>query len=169
MPKIPDRMHERSMTNIAVLVLSAVFIAAVAAGCSTPRTVSHQPPVSEISDKIAQAVDLSAMKAGDSSKLQKLYGINADKLDGFALYTAPSNVKADELVVLKVKDAGDVDAIKDNIAKKVDSQAASFKDYLPEQYYLIEQHVLKSSGNYVLLAISKDTAGIEAAFDDSLK
>lgn len=166
MLKIPDRIPKRS---IAAVVLLVVFLAGIAAGCSTSKKASPKPPVSEIIGKIAQAVDLSAMKAGDSSKLQKLYGIDASKLDGFALYTASSNIRADELAVLQVKDSSDIDDIKTGMTRRINSQAAGFKDYLPEQYYLIEKHVLKSNGDYVLLAISKDTTKIEAAFDDSLK
>lgn len=154
---------------IASMMLLTVFALSMTTGCSSPKVASKNPSVNEIRDKITQTVGISDMKEGDSSKLKKLYGIDAGKLDGFALYTAPSNIRADEVALLKVKDANDVSGIKDKISKRIDSQAASFKDYLPEQYFLIEKHVLKSNGNCILFVVSKDATKIEAVFDDSFK
>ncbi|PGL73878.1 DUF4358 domain-containing protein, partial [Bacillus thuringiensis] len=44
-----------------------------------------------------------------------------------------------------------------------------FKDYLPDEYFLIEKHVLKTKDNYILLAISKDADKVEKTFDKIFK
>ncbi|HAG44839.1 MAG TPA: hypothetical protein DCL31_17845, partial [Clostridium sp.] len=115
------------------------------------------------------AVNLDEMKEGDNDKLQKLYDIKADEIENFILYVAPTNLKADEVAVIKVKDANDVESVKEKLSKRVEEQGKSFKDYLPDEYFLIEKHVLKTKDNYVLLAISKDADKIESAFDEALK
>jgi hypothetical protein len=49
------------------------------------------------------------------------------------------------------------------------SQTVKFKDYRPEEYYLIEKHVLKSNGLFVFFAVLKDADRMERAFDEALK
>ena len=157
--------------KINITAVTAVLIAVLicgAAGCFSQRQ-TPDPTVEEINTKIGQAVNLSQLKAEDSSKLQKLYGINAGELEGFVLYTAPSNIKAEELAVMKVKDPEKISNIQAKIKKRIASKAASFKDYIPEEHYLIEKHVLETHGNYVLFTVSADADKIRAAFEESFK
>ncbi|WP_142335352.1 DUF4358 domain-containing protein, partial [Bacillus toyonensis] len=59
--------------------------------------------------------------------------------------------------------------IKEKILSRIEKKSKSFKDYLPDEYFLIEKHVLKTKDNYILLAISKDADKIEKTFDKILK
>ena len=52
------------------------------------------------------------MKKQDLNKLQKLYKMDADSMDDFILYTSTSNVKADELAVIKLKDESQAESVK---------------------------------------------------------
>lgn len=150
-----------------IAVLIAVLICGTA-GCVSQKQ-TPDPTVEEINAKIGQAVDLSQLRAGDSNKLQKLYGIDASELEDFVLYTAPSNIKAEELAVMKVKDPEKMSSIQAKIKKRIASKAASFKDYIPEEYYLIEKHILETHDNYILFTVSADAEKIKAAFEESFK
>lgn len=160
----------KKTTKPALLcMLLILFTVGTLFGCSSKKSAAKTPSVKEISGKIEQAIDMSNMKTGDSSKLQKLYKIDSKDLEEFAIYAPTSNIKADELAILKVKDANKLNEIKEKISKRVENQGTSFKDYLPNEYALIEKHVLKVNGNYILLAISKDSEKIEKIFDESFK
>lgn len=154
---------KRLFTTVLIMALISVILS----GCA--GKTAKNPSVKEIDEKIKQTVDVSSMRQGDESKLKKLYDINADEVEEFVLYMAPSNIKADEITVIKVKDANNVSAIKDKIAARIQKQGESFKDYLPEEYYLIENHVLDCQGNYVILAVSKDAEKIHEAFNGFFK
>ncbi|MFD3158107.1 DUF4358 domain-containing protein [Haloimpatiens sp. FM7330] len=153
---------------IITMILS-IFALGTLAGCGSSKKEVKNPSVGEISKKIGQSVDVSEMRKADSEKLKKLYGINSDELEGFDVYTASTNIKADEIAVMKVKDSNNVDSIKDKISKRVKKQGENFKDYLPNEYYLVEKHVLKNQGNYILFAISKNAQKIEDTFDSCFK
>lgn len=148
---------------LAIIVLILIVLAAV--GCSSKSNVSFN----DVSEKIKKSADVSNMRAENSEKLKKLYDIDAAKLDGFKLYRAQSNVKADEILILKVKDKGDIEDIKSKINKRIDKQATSFKDYLPKEYNVIKNNVVKTKDDFVLLAISKDADKIGTAFDEVVK
>lgn len=158
------------MFKKSIIPLLLVFLISIIAGCGSLQTsASKNPSIGDIEAKIKQATDISNMRKGDSSKFKKLYSINSNEIEAFLLYTAPSNLKADEIAVIKVKDSKDIDSIKSKISKRVDKQTASFKGYLPDEYYLIQKNVVKVNGNYICFIISKDAEKISAAFDESFK
>ncbi|MFD1904694.1 DUF4358 domain-containing protein [Paenibacillus rhizoplanae] len=53
--------------------------------------------------------------------------------------------------------------------KRIGAQEVKLKDYRPEQFYLVEKHVLKVKGRYILFTVSKDAEQIESAFSEALK
>ncbi|KUO78427.1 MAG: hypothetical protein APF81_16895 [Desulfosporosinus sp. BRH_c37] len=127
------------------------------------------PSVDEITQKVKQATDTSNMRIADAAGLKKLYDINSDELEGFSLLTAPSNIKSDEIAILKVKDSGNVENVKNKITKRIDKQLKSFNGYLPNEYYLIQHNTVKVKGNYVIFIVSKDAEKVSNAFDEAFK
>lgn len=166
MRKIATKLNKK----VFISALFLIFAVGILGGCSSSeKTEAKNPTVKEISEKIGQAADISQMKEGSEAKLKKLFDISTEELDEFAFYMAPSNVKADEILIIKVKDSNNIDAIKDKIVKRADKQANTFKDYAPEEYNLLEKKVVKNEGNYILYVVSKDAEKISSAFDESFK
>ncbi|CAI8722744.1 DUF4358 domain-containing protein [Brevibacillus sp. IT-7CA2] len=153
---------------LSVLLMFAIGMGTLA-GCSNDGVTSEELSAAEVGERIQQTVSFQDMKQGDLEKLQKLYQIEAGKVEDFILYTASSNVKADELAVIKVKDASDTENVKVNIQQRIEAQSIKLKDYRPEEYFLIEKHVLKTKGQFVLFAVSKEVDQIESVFDEALK
>lgn len=146
-----------------VIMLLVLFLLG---GCGQDKL--QNPTVQSIADKVKQSVDLSSLKAADYPKLKKLYGISRAELEDFVLYRAPSNIKADEIAIIKVKDPKYIDEVKEKVLKRADRQATSFRDYLPKEYFLIEKKIIKVKGNYILFAVSKDAEKIADVFEDCL-
>ena len=153
--------------NVFALTVIMVIILTLLTGCSSKDTTSKEPSIDEIDQNINDDVDISNMVESDSDKLEKLYDIDIDKVENFKLYTAKTNIEANELLILKVKNEEDIGDIKEDINDRIESQTNSFKDYLPDEYFLIEKHVLKSNGNYIIFIISEEAEKIESLFDKS--
>ncbi|TQK53379.1 uncharacterized protein DUF4358 [Brevibacillus sp. AG162] len=153
---------------LSVLLMVAIGMGMLA-GCSSDVGTSEELSAAEVGEKIQQTVSFQDMKQGDLEKLQKLYQIEAGKVEDFILYTASSNVKAEELAVIKVKDASDTENVIQNIQQRIEAQTIKLKDYRPEEYFLIEKHVLKTKGQFVLFAVSKEVDQIESVFDEAMK
>ena len=148
----------------------AVFAAAgLLVGCSGNRAASAELSAVEVGARIQQAADLQGMRQGDLEKLQKLYRLEAENVEDFVLFTAASNVQADEWAVIKVKDANETDHVLDNIRQRIEAQSGKFRDYRPEAHVLIEKHVLKTKGRFILFAVSEQAPLIEKAFDEALR
>ncbi|WP_100618047.1 DUF4358 domain-containing protein [Bacillus cereus] len=153
---------------VITIIVCTITLGALS-GCFGKKENVNNLSATEIGEKIKQVANLEEMKKGDSKKLQKLYNINTDEIESFVLYTAPTNIKADEIAAIKVKDMKNVKNIKEKLLSRIEKKSKSFKGYLPDEYFLIEKHVLKTKDNYILLAISKDADKIEKTFDEILK
>lgn len=154
---------------ISILMVLAIIGGFLSACNKSDQVSTKEPEMTSLEDKLYQSLDMSEMVKLDEAKFQRIYDINPDDLEEFFVYISSSNIKAAELVVLKVKDSTNVDSIKEKLAQRVDEQANSFKDYLPDEYYLLENHVLKVKNNYLLLAVSKNVEEIEKIFDQSFE
>jgi translation elongation factor EF-1beta len=146
---------------IKFLLIGLVAITLIACGPKEKTT-----SVEEINQKIIQVADVSELTKGNNDKLKKLYDISEEEIQDFVLYLPPSNIEASEILVLKVKDEGNLDEIKDKIFQRVDKKSEIFKDYLPEEYYLVEKKILDSNNKYLIFAVHRDWAKIQKAFDE---
>ncbi|WP_053955375.1 DUF4358 domain-containing protein [Inediibacterium massiliense] len=149
--------------NRAWTMILIILILGTLAGCGKEK--SKDVSIEDINQKINQEVDLSSMVKGDMEQLEKLYDIEKEKVDSFVLYTASTNIKADEIAIVKVKDSNDIEKVQEAFQNRIDKQSKAFQDYLPEEYFLIENHVLKNNGEYIIFIISKDTQKIEEIVD----
>lgn len=153
------------MKKIIALILCTLIFATVSLGCGKEKSIN----LSDINNEIAKVVDTGKMRKADAKDLKKIYGLDDSKIDSFVLYRAESNVKADEILLIKVKDKSDIDEIEDKIRKRNDNQAQKFKDYLPDEYAIIQKYILKNKGDIVVYSVSKDADKIEEAFDKITK
>lgn len=157
-------MKQRRIGLLALAVAIGIMT-----GCSDRGGPPEALTAAEVGERIQQAASLTGMQQGDAEKLRKLYHIEAGDVADFILYTALSNVEADELAVVKVKDARETAGVMDKIKQRIEAQTVKFKDYRPEEYHLIGKHVLKAKGPFVFFAVSKDADRLELAFDKAMQ
>ncbi|AYB44199.1 DUF4358 domain-containing protein [Paenibacillus lautus] len=149
-------------------VMLALLVIGVLSGCAgKDDKTSEQLSATEIGKSIEQAVILKDMKKQDLDKLHKLYKIDAESIDDFILYTSTSNVKADELAVIKLKDESEAEIVKKNMERRIEAQKMKFRDYRPDEYFLVDNHALKTKGRFIFFAVSKDAESMERTFDSA--
>lgn len=159
----------KKLSKKTLIIFLFIFTLSILSSCTKNNTSVIEPSLNDMKNKLEEKMDLSNMDIGDSEKLEKLYDINPEELEEFLLYIPKTNIEANEIGIFKVKDTKDVDNIKEKVENRVKGQADIFKDYLPEEYYLIEKHVLKTKDNYVLFIISEEAGTIEKVFDEGFK
>ncbi|MCF6464294.1 hypothetical protein C3E90_00100 [Clostridium sp. Cult2] len=162
------KMIRKRYKNMFYGIILCSLILFVLTSCSSKSSTDDNLSVKDIDDKIKESINLSNMELGDSDRLEKLYDIDNDDLEEFILYTPKTNIQANEIAIFKVKDSKEIDDITEKITERIEVQSTNFKDYLPEEYYLIENHVLKAKGNFILYAISEEVETIEEIFDESI-
>ena len=116
--------------------------------------------VEEIYQEITQGVELiSPVRMGDDF-ITNYYGIAPEKLDGYVFAMSEDATSAETVAIMKVKDAGDVEAMVSASQVVVDEKRSEMQDYLPEQFEIVDKSSVKSKGNYVYLVISENADAI---------
>lgn len=107
-------------------------------------------------DGILERVETPAMMQGSETELTELYGIPADKVDGYAIRVPMMNVSATELAAFRAMTEDDVQTVVDAVNKRVEALTTQWESYLADQLELVQNHKLLVQGRYVFLIIGED-------------
>jgi hypothetical protein len=124
--------------------------------------------INDVAQSVIAQLDMSSMQESPHRNFKKFYGLNAADYEGVVLYSPVTNMDAEELLIVKLKDTSQAEAVETAINKRLETQKNSFEGYGIEQYDLLEKHVLDVQGNYILYVVHTDAAKADQAFRDSL-
>ncbi|MCU9808618.1 DUF4358 domain-containing protein [Paraclostridium sp. AKS46] len=100
---------------------------------------------------------------------KKIFGLNSSEFEDFSIYIPKSTMDVEEMLVIKVKDKGQIQGIEDAIDSRVNKQIESFSGYGPKQVALLQDYEVKDKGNFVFYVVSKDLDKLTDAFKESIK
>ena len=164
--------------NIRLLGLVLLQIACIAGVVLLLRTQMAGQRISDadfetVSAKISEAAEQSAdrklMQPGDNQMIRRLYGLDPEAYDGMLLYYPATNMAAQELLLVRLTDLSQQETVVEAMEQRAQSQRSSFEGYAPEQYSLVENHVLDVQGNYLLYVTGTEAESIKAVFEESLR
>lgn len=121
-----------------------------------------------VEQNVIEAVGIENMEKSTNRMFKKFYGLNASDYEGVALYTPLTNMNAEEILIIKLKDSSQGESVAEAVNSRLEKQKASFEGYGVEQYSLLEKHVLDVRGNFVLYMVHKDANKGDQVFRDSL-
>ena len=126
--------------------------------------------VKEAADNILNGGDFKDTLAtvDNSMALTRLYGLDQAIVEDAAFYTN-SNATAEEIAVIKVKDAADIETVKAAYETRIADQKEACKDYLPDEMTKLEDAVIYTNGNYAILCVSNDSSKIETIIEEMFK
>lgn len=119
---------------------------------------------SAVQEAVLSAADLGPMAQGDNQTIKRLYSLSASDYEGVMLYYPTTNMGAEELLLVKLKDVSQQEAVKAAIQSRIDTQKQSFDGYGVDQYAMLEKAVVEIQGNYILLVVAADPAPVRQAF-----
>ena len=135
---------------------------------SLQNRVSSADPAA-VTQAVAATVDTSAMQEADAQMVKRLYGINPADYESCTLYYPTTNMGADELLIVKLKDLSQQEALSAAVDARLQTQKTAFDGYGAEQFALLNDHaVIEPRGNYFLFVVSADSEAAAAAFRAAL-
>ena len=109
------------------------------------------------------------MQKADAQLVKRLYGVNPADYEGCLLYAPVSNMDAEELLLVKLRDLSQRDALTAAVEQRLQTQKNAFDGYGAAQFALLNEHAaLEVRGNYVLFVVSENEAAAKSAFDGAL-
>ena len=122
-----------------------------------------------MADAVLTATDVSRMTLGDAHDLKRYYGLNEADYEGVLFYYASYGMEADELLLVKCKEAGETEEVEAACRHRLEDRSADFAGYAPEAEGLIEQAKIVSRGDYVLVSVSRENQNVARAFRNAFR
>ena len=156
---------------VAALDLSEFSTKNVKNTFSTPIFEKSEEPNAENSDtvKVMAKADSSKFKKADSKSLKRYIGLNEKDYSEVVYLMPSSTMEVSELLIVKVKNEAQADAIESAVNNRVETQENSFKDYAPEQYAVLQNSSVLIKGNYVFYVVSDNVEDMKNEFLDTIK
>ena len=160
----------KSTKIILLEVLKWLFVAALCVFLYFMLSANRESRAafSDVQEAVISAADLTPMAEGDNQTFKRLYGLSASDYENVLLYYPTTNMGAEELLLIQLKDLSQQQAVKDAIESRLDTQKKSFDGYGVDQYAMLEKAVVEVQGNYILLVVANDPAPVRKAFLDAL-
>lgn len=112
----------------------------------------------------------TATQEGEQAAADFTYLSDMDyKLVDEYFYVCASAGTAEEIAVVKLKDAGDAAALMDSLHKHVEARQGTFREYDPAQVPLTEKAVIIREGRYVALIVCEKNGLVQNVFRDSFQ
>ena len=114
---------------------------------------------------LTSAADTDKMQEGDNRMLRRLYGIDPEQLEAVTLYYPASNMGAEEVLYVRVKDPANVKEIKGLIEARNQSQIKAFEGYGVEQTQMLKEAVIKEYGSDLLYVVGAQAPAVVEAYE----
>lgn len=131
-------------------------------------TSGSTKPFDKIEKAVESSLDTENLKKADVQGLKRYYGLNGADYDGVMLYSSEKSMSTEEVLLIKVKNEGQMQRVKDAVQKRIENRKNDFEGYAPEQVKLLEQAQLSVRGKYLFLAIAPKAEAYKDAFANSL-
>lgn len=125
-------------------------------------------PFEEVKSQVVEVADTDSMKEADNRMVKRLYGIDPALYEAVTLYYPVSNMGAEELFMVRVKDDSQSDAVMEAINKRLEAQKRSFDGYGTDQTAILESSVIKKSGHDIIFVAAKDAPDVVRVFESAL-
>ena len=157
------------MKRLTAMMLTAALCLGLTACGGSGTADGKQPPAADVVTAVAAQVAFKDnMALVDQALFSNFYRIDQEKVADTAMYTG-SRATAEEVTVIKMKNATDVQLAKDAFAERLADQKLAYENYVPEELPKIENAVVYTNGAYAILVVANDTSKVEKTFVAQLK
>lgn len=125
-------------------------------------------PMEKVKKNVMAAFKAEGIKEAGTQDFKRYYGLNANDYEDVVLYLPGDVMGAEELLIVKVKDESQTEAVESAARERLDTQTESFEGYGAEQTKLLKSAVLDRRGSFVVMIVGKDADKAYSAFKKSL-
>ena len=148
----------------AILLVCLVFGLAACGGAK-----ALDVDVEQLLSDMAAKVGWKDMMTMSSKHLKNLYGIAETDVVKFSGVMKNDGITADEILLIEAENETKADALKEKLQARLKNKANEAKDYLAEQYAVIEKAEIKQKGQYLALLVSPDVDALSKLWEAAMK
>ncbi|MDE6590612.1 MAG: DUF4358 domain-containing protein [Oscillospiraceae bacterium] len=162
--------------RIACLALAALLLGSGLGCASQPEDNGPDVDMSALmdamlaADKTLPELTIVTSHGGGQAETDFTYLSDLDyKLVDEYFYACAQAGTAEEIAVVKLKDAGQAAAMMDSLHKHIEARQGTFREYDPGQVPLTEDAVIIREGRYVALIVCEKNGLVQNVFRDSFQ
>lgn len=155
-----NRRNRRQRRNFDFISAGKFFMAAlivVYVVCLFIFASGSSRTFEEVAGPVDGMINKKRMVKAGERDVKKFYGLNINEYEGVLCYVAKNNLSAEEVLVVKVKDPGQVKEVKDAVYNRLDNRKEDFKGYAPEEERYIDDAIVSVRGNFIFMAVGPDS------------
>ncbi|MBO6140143.1 MAG: DUF4358 domain-containing protein [Agathobacter sp.] len=165
---------KRIKKGIWIMPVLALLI--VCAGCGSGKNSSNTVSMYDLRTAMEQAdpdlpemLNASSTEKDAEDKFSHISDMDYKKVDSYFVSYSSDGHKADEIVVIAVKDKADVDEAKESLTKHQQDRYNLLQSYEPKQVSRIQDGLIFTEGQYAVLIITNHNDDVRKAFEDTIK
>lgn len=121
-----------------------------------------------MSKAIEKAVDVFTMELADNQRVKRFYGLDPAQFENVLFYCPTSNMGAEELLLIQLKDVNQAESTKEAIEKRLATQKKNFDGYGTYQTAMLNEAQIVVKGNYILFISSENPDKVVSTFNKNL-
>ena len=123
----------------------------------------------DVAAAVVETIDMTNMVLAENQMVKRLYGLDPASFESCILYYPNTNMMAEEVLILKLKDTQQQESVRAAIEARVETQKTTFDGYGVEQYALLTENcIIDIRGNFVLFVVNADCDAAQKAFAGAL-
>lgn len=138
---------------ILIIIIIGVCIKFVFSDTNTEITLDMRKLAEEL---INAQIFEDQLNEVDKESIIKKYNLNAEKIKNVDVYVG-TGATAEEILIMELLDKEDISETKKIMETQIEERKLDFQDYLPKEVFKLENYILESKGNYIVLCISNDS------------
>jgi hypothetical protein len=119
--------------------------------------------------EVTKAAGMEGGRPAGARMVKRFYGLNPGDYESVVLYAPADNMDARELLIVKLATPSQREEVEKAVQGRLDVQLDSFDGYGAEQTALLEAHVLRAKGDYVLYVVHERADEAGAAFEKAFR
>lgn len=151
-----------------LLAVLAVFLC----GCQKNSTVVSmydlRQKMEAADDSLPEMMYASSLDDDAEDLFTNISDLDYSKVDSFFVSYAKEGGKADEIVVIAVKDINDTKEAKKSLEMHKENRHKLLEQYEPKEVSRIDDGVIFTHGQYAVLIISEHSDAVRKAFEDAV-
>lgn len=160
------------MKRIAVLLTVIMMLCLTACGSEEekkPAAPDKEVTLAEVYTKMEEQVSFPGemVKLGGEDLLNT-FGFEASVYDEYVYAVCEDALLAETVLLLKVREGTDIDAVKETLNRYIEDQTMMFNSYVPDQGKVAGDAVVVGKGNVICLLMSSQVKDLKKIAADML-
>lgn len=150
---------------LATILMGLTLLTACGSSSAEPSA-----SVSEMTKGITECgVSFNELVEVPADKIDQIYGVSSNDYSEVSAYRAGSGGYADEVVIFKASSSDSVANLQDALNKVIESKKNDFDGYVQEQYDILCNSSVITTGDYVCLIVCSDNDTAISTYEEYFK